>query len=96
MFRDVQHILPFMVQIWLFATPVAYSSSLIPETAQIMYSINPMAGVVEGFRWAILGNDMISWPHFGLSVAVMSIILVTGLFYFRRVERIFADLVLLN
>lgn len=93
MYRDVQQILPFVMQLWLFATPVAYSSDLIPDRWQALYAINPMVSVVDGFRWALLGAEMPAWTPLGISVAITIVLLVSGLFYFRRVETRFADVV---
>jgi homopolymeric O-antigen transport system permease protein len=92
-YRDVRYTIGFMVQFWLFATPVAYSSNLIPEKWRILYGINPMAGVVEGFRWALLGNARPSGQMLWVSIAVVLVILVGGLYYFRRMEQEFADIV---
>ncbi len=97
-FRDVRYIIPFLVQIWLFITPVAYPSSLIEnEVLRALYSLNPMAGVVDGFRWALLGgvNPALRPPDASLlvSTAAALILLVVSLFYFRRMERTFADVV---
>ncbi len=90
-YRDVNQALPFLTQFWLFATPVAYSSSVISPKWQIVYSLNPMAGVVNGFRWALLGSgngpDVALW----VSAAISILVLVTGLFYFRSTEKTFAD-----
>ncbi len=90
-YRDVNYALPFMTQFWLFITPVAYSSKLISQKWQLVYSLNPMAGVVNGFRWALLGVG--SGPDTGLwiSVAVSLLLLISGLFYFRNMEKTFAD-----
>jgi len=90
-YRDVNYALPFMTQFWLFATPVAYSSQLISPKWQLVYSLNPMAGVVNGFRWALLGVG--NGPDAGLwiSVAIAILILIGGLFYFRNMEKTFAD-----
>jgi lipopolysaccharide transport system permease protein len=92
-FRDVRYTLPFLAQFWLFVTPVAYSSSLVPAKWQTIYGINPMVGVVEGFRWALLGKSSPAAPMLIVSVAVTIILLVGGLFYFRRMEKSFADIV---
>lgn len=92
-YRDVRYTLGFITQFWLFATPVAYPSSLIPEKWRWLYGLNPMAGVVEGFRWALLGkSDGPGWLLL-VSVGVVILLLVSGLYYFRRMEQTFADLV---
>jgi len=90
-YRDVNYALPFMTQFWLFITPVAYSSNLISDKWQLVYSLNPMAGVVNGFRWALLGTDTGPGPEMAVSVLISIIILVGGLFYFRNMEKTFAD-----
>jgi lipopolysaccharide transport system permease protein len=93
-YRDIGYVTPFLVQAWLYASPVVYSTSIIPEGwARIAYGINPMAGVVQGFRWAILGGDAPPSALLGLSVAVAIIFLLSGMVYFRRTERTFADVV---
>ena len=90
-YRDVNQALPFLTQFWLFATPVAYSSSVISDQWQLLYSLNPMAGVVNGFRWAMLGSGSGPDAALWVSVAISVLILVSGLFYFRSTERTFAD-----
>ena len=92
-YRDVQHAVPFLVQLWLFATPIAYPSSLLSEPWRTLYGLNPMVGVVEGFRWALLGTG--SAPGFMLAVSVLAtlVLLVTGAYFFRRIERTFADVI---
>lgn len=90
-FRDIAHAHPFITQIWLFATPVLYPSSLVPESWRWLYWMNPMAGVIEGFRWALLGAGTVSAPMVASSVAVTLAMLVSGLYVFRRMERTFAD-----
>jgi len=92
-FRDVQHIIPFIVQFWLFATPVAYPSSLLSEPWRTLYGINPMVGVVEGFRWALLGVNTAPGPVILVSSLIALVLLVTGARHFRRMERTFADIV---
>ena len=92
-FRDVRHIIPFMTQIWLFATPIAYPSSLLSEPWRTFYGINPMVGVVEGFRWALLGTGQAPGPIIIVSSLAALILLLSGAFYFRRMERTFADVV---
>lgn len=92
-YRDVGHTVPFLVQIWMFMTPVTYPVSLVPEKWRLLYSLNPMAGVIEGFRWALLGQQS---PDFGViivSAVMMSMLLVTGIVYFRYTERTFADVI---
>lgn len=90
-YRDVNYVLPFLTQFWFFATPVAYSAKAISENWQLVYSLNPMAGVVNGFRWALLGIG--NGPDAGLwvSVGISILILISGLFYFRNMEKTFAD-----
>ncbi len=91
-YRDVRYVIPFAIQMWLFATPIAYPSSLIDEPWRTLSAINPMVGVVEGFRWAVLGADA-PWALIGVSAASAAVLLVAGLAYFDRVERAFADFV---
>ena len=91
LYRDVQHMVPFLIQFWMYASPVAYSATLIPTgTWRIIYGLNPMAGVIQGFRWALLGAQP---PDILLAVSIVMvlILLVSGLFYFRRMEKTFAD-----
>lgn len=92
-YRDVRHAIPFVVQIWLFATPVAYSSTLVPERFRFLLGLNPMSTVVDGFRWMI--SREVEFPTHGLalSLAAVGLLLVTGLYYFRSVEYSFADVV---
>jgi len=92
-FRDVRYTVPFLTQFWLFATPIAYSSSLLPEPWRTVYGLNPMAGVVEGFRWALLGTQTAPGPIIVVSSLAALGLLVSGSFYFRRMEKTFADVV---
>src|SRR5207245_705541 len=92
-YRDVQHAVPFLTQFWLFITPVAYPASLVPERFRWLFGLNPMAGVVEGFRWALLGKTRPDVALLALSSAAVIALLLGGLFYFRRMEREIADLV---
>ena len=92
-FRDIHHIIPFIVQFWLFATPIAYPSTLLSEPWRTFYGINPMVGVVEGFRWALLGTNTAPGPIIFISSLTSLLLLVSGAFYFRRMERTFADIV---
>lgn len=90
-YRDVQQMVPFLVQAWMYASPVAYSASLIPTgTWQLIYGLNPMAGVIQGFRWALLGGNPPD-KLLLISISVVIVILISGLFYFRKMERTFAD-----
>jgi lipopolysaccharide transport system permease protein len=91
-FRDVRYVVPFLGQIWMFATPIAYPSSLLSESWRLVYALNPMVGVVEGFRWSLLGAGTAPWVVFAVSSTVAAIWLITGAFFFRRVERSFADI----
>jgi len=91
LFRDIRYIVPFLIQVWFFLTPIAYPSSLIPANLQPLYGLNPMAGVVEGFRWALLGTDTFPGPMLVVSFLVAVAFLITGIYYFRRMERTFAD-----
>jgi lipopolysaccharide transport system permease protein len=92
-YRDVRYTVPFLVQLWLFATPIAYPSTLLGEPWRTVYGVNPMAGVVEGFRWAMLGTGAGPGPMVGLSAVVALLIAVSGAVYFRRMEQTFADVV---
>lgn len=89
--RDVEQTLPFLTQVWLFATPIAYPSSLLPQPWRTLYGINPMVGVVEGFRWALLGANTTPGPMLVVSSLVATAMLVSGAFWFRRLEKTFAD-----
>jgi lipopolysaccharide transport system permease protein len=92
-YRDVRYTIPFLTQLWLFATPIAYPSSLLSEPWRTLYGLNPMVGVVEGFRWALLGTDTAPGPIIIVSAFASLAILVSGAFYFRRMEKTFADVV---
>jgi lipopolysaccharide transport system permease protein len=92
-YRDVGHLVPFLVQVWMFASPVVYPVSAVPEKWRVLYSLNPMIGVIEGFRWALLGK---SAPNVGpmlISTAGVLVILVVGIVFFKRMERTFADVI---
>lgn len=93
LYRDVRYILPFFLQFWMFATPIAYPSSLLQEPWRTLYGINPMVGVVEGFRWAVLGTATAPGLAIFVSAIVAILLLVTGALYFRRMERTFADVI---
>lgn len=94
MYRDINYMLPFITQLWMFVSPVVYASSSVPEQWRLLYSLNPMAGVVEGFRWAMLGTQQsISPMMIAISAGISILLFVTGLFFFRRMERVFADMI---
>jgi lipopolysaccharide transport system permease protein len=92
-YRDVRYVVPFITQFWLFATPIAYPSSLLKEPWRTVYGLNPMVGVVEGTRWALLGTKVSAGPIVFVSALVALLILISGAFYFRRMEKSFADIV---
>jgi len=93
-YRDFRYIVPFIVQFGLYISPVGFSSSVVPEKWRLLYSMNPMVGVIDGFRWAILGgNTQIFWPGFLMSNALVLLFLLTGVWYFRRTEKTFADVI---
>ncbi len=92
-FRDVKYTIPFLIQIWMYATPIVYPSSLLPEPWRTVYGINPMVGVVEGFRWALLDAKTAPGPMVAVSSVVAVGLLISGAYYFRRLERTFADVV---
>lgn len=92
-YRDVASIVPLMTQLWMFASPVLYPASLVPESIRWFYGLNPMAGVIEGFRWALLGKAPPDWTMVSVSLAVVVSLLIGGVMFFRRVERTFADLI---
>jgi lipopolysaccharide transport system permease protein len=91
-YRDVAYAIPFLTQFWLFITPVAYPTTIIPEHWRLLYSLNPMVGVVEGFRWALLGQQSVQGESIFLSTMVILTLFIGGLFYFRRMEAEFADI----
>jgi lipopolysaccharide transport system permease protein len=90
-FRDVKHTLPFLLQIWMYASPIVYPLSIIPEQWRWLYSLNPMVGVIEGFRWAILGQGSPDLTSMAISAVLISVLLVSGLIFFKRMEHSFAD-----
>jgi lipopolysaccharide transport system permease protein len=93
-YRDFRYIVPFIVQFGLYVSPVGFSSSIVPEKWRLLYSINPMVGVIDGFRWAILGGEShLYLPGFILSVGFVALLFVSGIWYFRKMERTFADVI---
>jgi lipopolysaccharide transport system permease protein len=92
-YRDVGHTIPFLTQFWMFASPVVYPVSMIPEPWRLVYSLNPMVGVIEGFRWALLGKENPDFAPILVSVAVVLVLLAGGLVFFKRMERTLADVI---
>ena len=93
-YRDFRYAVPFIVQMGLYISPVGFSSDIIPTQYRLLYSLNPMVGVIDGFRWAILGNEInLYWPGFMLSMTLVVLIFIFSLRYFRRTERTFADII---
>jgi lipopolysaccharide transport system permease protein len=92
-FRDIKHTLPFMLQIWMYASPIVYPLSIVPENLKWLYALNPMVGVIDGFRWAIFGTGQLDLIVMSLSIALIGLLLTGGLIFFRRMERSFADLI---
>lgn len=93
-FRDFRYIVPFIIQFGLYVSPVGFSSDLVPERWRLLYSLNPMVAVIDGFRWAIIGGEMqIYWPGFIVSCLLIALILFTGILYFRKTEKTFADVI---
>lgn len=93
-YRDFRYIIPFVVQFGLYVSPVGFSSAVIPEKWRLLYSLNPMVGVIDGFRWAILGSQVsFYWPGFLISLLLVLLILISGIWYFRKTERTFADVI---
>jgi len=93
-YRDFRFIVPFIVQFGLYISPVGFSSNVVPQKWRLLYSVNPMVGVIDGFRWAILGGgSQLYWPGFILSVGLVTLLLVSGVWYFRKMERTFADVI---
>ncbi|MGD1897597.1 MAG: ABC transporter permease [Phormidesmis sp.] len=93
-YRDFRYVVPFIVQLGLYISPVGFSSNIVPQQWRLLYSLNPMVGVIDGFRWAILGRGtVLYWPGFSLSLILVGLILWSGVMYFRRMERTFADVI---
>jgi lipopolysaccharide transport system permease protein len=93
-YRDFRYVVPFMIQVGLFVSPVGFSSAVVPEQWRLIYALNPMVGVIDGFRWSLLrGEANVHWPSIGISALVSATILIMGVRYFRRTERTFADVI---
>jgi lipopolysaccharide transport system permease protein len=93
LYRDIGYMIPYITQLWFYLTPIVYSASEVPEQWQFFYALNPMVGVVEGFRWALLGTSDAPSPMIGVSAVIALIVFISGMYYFRRMERTFADMV---
>ncbi len=92
-YRDIKYVVPFLTQVWLFLSPVVYPSSMVPEKWRLLYGLNPMAGVIEGFRFVLLGKGTLYPPMLWASFSVIGVLLIGGLYYFRRMEKTFADII---
>jgi lipopolysaccharide transport system permease protein len=92
-YRDFRYVIPFIVQFGLYVSPVGFSSSIVSEEWRLLYSLNPMVGVIDGFRWAICGTDSIHWAGFGMSMVLVVVFMVVGISYFRKTEKSFADVI---
>jgi lipopolysaccharide transport system permease protein len=92
-YHDVMHTLPFVLQIWMYATPIVYPLSIVPDRFKMLYSLNPTVGLIEGFRWALLGKGSLDLPALGVSMVIIVVGLVTGVLWFKRAERTFADVI---
>jgi lipopolysaccharide transport system permease protein len=92
-YRDIRYAVPFVLQLWLWATPVAYPAGIVPAKFKLLYTLNPMTGVVEGYRWALLGTGHVRALHLAISIATALVLLVGGSLYFSRAERAFADVI---
>jgi lipopolysaccharide transport system permease protein len=90
-YRDVKYVTPFLVQVWMYASPIVYPMSIVPERYRAVYALNPLAGIIEGFRAVLLGTGPVPWPRIGISLAAGVVLFVSGTLYFRRMERVFAD-----
>jgi lipopolysaccharide transport system permease protein len=92
-YRDVGYVVPFIIQFWMYASPVVYPTSLVPERWRLLYSLNPMVGVIEGFRWALLGKENVDFGVIVVSAIIVVVLLLVGLFCFKRMEQTFSDIV---
>jgi len=90
-YRDFRYVIPFIVQFGLYVSPVGFSSSVVPEKWRLLYSLNPMVGIIDGFRWSIIGEQKLYWPGFMLSNMVIVVFCIIGVRYFRKTEKTFAD-----
>jgi lipopolysaccharide transport system permease protein len=90
-YRDVKYVVPFLVQVWMYVSPIVYPMSLVPERYRALYALNPMAGVIEGFRSTLLGTQAVAWSTIAVSLVASVVLFLSGALYFRRMERVFAD-----
>jgi len=93
LYRDINYVLPFLTQFWMYISPIAYPTSMVPEKWRLVYALNPMTGVVEGFRWALLGTGQAPGMVTLISSLMALFLFISGMFYFKRMERQFADMV---
>ena len=93
LYRDVKFVVPFLIQFWMYASPVAYSTSIIPDQWKWVYGLNPMVGVVEGFRWALLGKTAPLISMFFIPVLIIFVVLISGIYFFKKMEKTFADII---
>jgi lipopolysaccharide transport system permease protein len=92
-YRDFTHAMPFLIQVWMFASPVVYATTIVPQRWRLAYSVNPAVAFIEGFRWSVLGSSSVTWSMVVITSLVALVVFIGGAFFFRRVERGFADLV---
>ena len=92
-YRDIRYTIPFLIQFWMFATPIVYPASMVPQKYRMIYALNPMTGIIEGFRSALLGRSPLPLDMIALSIVVSSFVFLLGVSYFKQVERFFADVI---
>jgi lipopolysaccharide transport system permease protein len=92
-YRDFRFIVPFVVQFGLYISPVGFQSSVVPERYRMLYALNPMVGIIDGFRWCILGSPSLYWPSTAIAITEVGILVASGIWYFRKTERTFADII---
>lgn len=92
-YRDIRYTIPFLVQFWMFATPIVYPASMVPERFRLIYALNPMTGIIEGFRSALLGTVAFPWTMLAISTVISLVVFLCGIVYFKQVERYFADII---
>ena len=92
-YRDIRYVIPFLIQLWMFVSPVIYPVSMVNEKYQWLLALNPMGGVIKAYRASLLGHMPVDWFLLSLSTAIIILLFITGLYYFRRMEKVFADVV---